>query len=223
MSTRDLGRFQHPRFARMYQRLSAESERRGTAERRDRALAGLRGRVIEIGAGNGMNFAHYPAEVAEVVAVEPEDQLRGLAEQAAKTAPVPVTVVAAHADDLPFEDGVFDAGVVSLVLCSVPDPGRTLAELGRALKPGGELRFFEHVRSANPVIGAFQGLISPVWAAGGGGCHLDRDAAAAIRGAGYEIETIDRFSYRPLKYVPAHAHILGRARKPGRESGADRG
>ena len=219
MSTRDLGRFQHPRFARVYQRLSAESERRGTAERCDRALAGLRGRVIEIGAGNGMNFAHYPKEVAEVVAVEPEDQLRGLAEQAAKTAPVAVTVVAAHADDLPFDDAAFDAGVVSLVLCSVPDPGRTLAELGRVLKPGAELRFFEHVRSANPVIGALQTLITPVWAAGGGGCHLNRDAAAAIRDSGYEIETIDRFSYRPLKYVPAHAHILGRARKPGTNKG----
>ena len=75
----DLAQFQHPRFARMYERISAESERRGTAEYRDRLLAGLTGRVIEVGAGNGMNFSHYPGTVTEVVAVEPDDHLRGLA------------------------------------------------------------------------------------------------------------------------------------------------
>lgn len=96
----DLREFQHPRFARMYERISAESERRGTAGHRDRALAGLAGRVIEIGAGNGMNFAHYPKTVTEVVAIEPERQLRTLAERAAADAPIDVTVAAAHADDL---------------------------------------------------------------------------------------------------------------------------
>jgi len=74
----DLERFAHPRFARMYERISVESEQRGTAGQRDHALARLRGRVIELGAGNGMNFAHYPATVTEVVAIEPEDHLRAL-------------------------------------------------------------------------------------------------------------------------------------------------
>ncbi len=122
----DLSRFQHPRFARMYERISADSERRGTAGYRDRVLAGLSGRVIEVGAGNGMNFAHYPETVSEVVAVEPEDRLRVLAADATLRAPVPVTVVAAHADDLPYPDASFDAGVASLVLCSVADPCRSL-------------------------------------------------------------------------------------------------
>src|SRR5437899_2346561 len=97
----DLSQFQHPRFARMYERISAESERRGTGAQRDRALAGLTGRVIEVGAGNGMNFGHYPAAVAEVVAVEPDDRLRALAERAAAGAGVPVRVVPGHADALP--------------------------------------------------------------------------------------------------------------------------
>jgi ubiquinone/menaquinone biosynthesis C-methylase UbiE len=211
----DLARFQHPRFARMYERISADSERRGTAAYRDRLLTGLAGRVIEVGAGNGMNFAHYPRSVIEVVAVEPEDRLRALAAAAASSAPVPVSVVAGHADDLPYEDASFDAGVASLVLCSVLDPRRSLAELRRVIRPGGELRFFEHVRSARPLIGALQDLVTPVWSRTGGGCHLNRDLAADISAAGFGIERLDRFSYRPLQLIPAHAHILGTARKPG--------
>jgi ubiquinone/menaquinone biosynthesis C-methylase UbiE len=211
----DLSQFQHPRFAQMYERISADSERRGTAGCRDRVLAGLAGRVIEVGAGNGMNFAHYPQAVSEVVAVEPEDQLRALAADAASHAAVSVSVVAGHADDLPYEEASFDAGVASLVLCSVLDPRRSLAELHRVIRPGGELRFFEHVRSARPLIGAFQDLVTPVWSRAAGGCHLNRDLAADISAAGFEVVRLDRFSYRPLRLIPAHAHILGTARRPG--------
>jgi ubiquinone/menaquinone biosynthesis C-methylase UbiE len=210
----DLSAFHHPRFARLYERISAESERRGTAEHRDRALAGLSGRVIEVGAGNGMNFRHYPAAVTEVVAVEPENNLRGLAEHAATKASVPVTVVAGHGDSLPFDGDTFDAAVVSLVLCSVPEPGHFLAEIRRVLKPGGQLRFFEHVRSASAPLGVFEDVITPLWSLIGGGCHLNRDSRAAIEAAGFDIDELDRFAYRPLKFVPAHAHILGRAHKP---------
>lgn len=212
---KDLSAFQHPRFARLYERISAESETRGTAQHRERVLAGLTGRVIEVGAGNGLNFRHYPATVTEVVAVEPEDQLRALANHAARSAPVEVRVVAGHADALPATDCEFDAAVTSLVLCSVPDQRTALAELRRVLKPGGELRFFEHVRSANLLLGVLQDLITPLWAKVGGGCHLNRDTAAALGVAGLDIEQIDRFGYRPLRFVPPHAHILGRARRSG--------
>lgn len=210
----DLSAFQHPRFARMYERISRESERRGTAEHRDRALAGLAGRVIEIGAGNGLNFGHYPDTVTEVLAVEPEDRLRALAEQAAKQAPVPVRVVAGHADALPAKAGTFNAAVASLVLCSVPDVAGALAEIRRVLVPGGELRFFEHVRSVAPLLGLLQDAITPLWSAAAGGCHPNRDTAAAIRAAGFHIEQSDRFCYAPLPFVPKHAHILGRAVTP---------
>jgi ubiquinone/menaquinone biosynthesis C-methylase UbiE len=211
----DLSAFQHPRFARLYERISAEAERRGTAEHRDRTLAGLSGRVIEIGAGNGMNFRYYPDAVTEVVAVEPENSLRALAESAAAIAPVEVTVVAGHGDALPFDDASFDAAVVSLVLCSVPKPDHFLAEVRRVLIPGGQLRFFEHVRSSRRLLGAFQDMITPLWSAIGGGCHLNRDSRTAIEAAGFEIDEVDRFAYRPLKFIPPQAHILGRGHKPG--------
>jgi ubiquinone/menaquinone biosynthesis C-methylase UbiE len=208
----DLSQFQHPRFARMYERISAESERRGTAELRDRVLAGLIGRVIEVGAGNGMNFAHYPNTVTEVVAVEPDNHLRGLAEEAAARAAASVHVVAGHATALPADDASFDAAITSLVLCSFPDVPAALTEIRRVLKPGGELRFFEHVRSANPLFGLLEDAITPLWLRVGGGCHPNRDITAAIRAAGFDIGELDRFSYAPLRFYPSHAHILGRAR-----------
>lgn len=211
----DLSAFQHPRFARMYERISAESDQRGTAEHRKRALVGLSGRVVEIGAGNGKNFVHYPATVTEVLAVEPDDILRERAEQAADAAAVPVRVVAGHAGALPTEDSSVDAAVASLVLCSVPDVPAALAEIRRVLRPTGELRFFEHVRSGNPVFGLLEDAITPVWSRAGGGCHLNRDITAAIRAAGFQVDQLDRIVYAPLRFFPRHAHVLGRATPAG--------
>ena len=137
----------HPLFARLFDRMAAKTEEQGAAEHRERLLAGLGGRVIEVGAGNGLNFSHYPGTVAEVVAVEPEDYLRAKAERVAEDAPVAIRVVDGLADDLPAEDASFDAAVASLVLCSVPDQAAALAELRRVLRPGAELRFYELVLS----------------------------------------------------------------------------
>lgn len=109
----------HPICARLYARQSQQADRAGLAARGAQLLAGLTGRVLEIGAGNGLNFAHYPPTVSEVVAVEPEPRLRELALSAARDAPVAVGVVEALAEELPFEDASFDAAVASLVLCSV--------------------------------------------------------------------------------------------------------
>jgi ubiquinone/menaquinone biosynthesis C-methylase UbiE len=210
----NLERFQHPRFARMYERISAEAERRGSAGHRDRMLAGLSGRVVEVGAGNGLNFAHYPATVTEVVAVEPDDRLRGLAERAAADAAAPVRVVPGHADELPAEDDSFDAAVASLVLCSVPEPADALAEIGRVLKPGGELRFYEHVRSSTAVRGKLEDLVTPLWRRAAGGCHPNRRTAEAIAAAGFQMQQLDRFPFRAVWFIPSADHIIGSARNP---------
>ena len=127
----------HPLFARFYARLSVSAEPK-IGPLRDELLAGLSGRVIEIGAGNGLNFARYPGTVSEVVAIEPEHALRRLALEAALRAEVPVDVVPGAAEALPVKSEAFDAAVVSLVLCSVRDVRRSLSEVRRVLRPGGE-------------------------------------------------------------------------------------
>lgn len=207
----DLDGFQHPRFAKAYERISVQSDRRGGAEHRARLLAGIAGRVVEVGAGNGRNFAHYPPEVTEVVAVEPEERLRALGAKAAEGAEVPITLVAGHADALPVEDGSCDVVVASLVLCSVPEPARALAEMRRVLRPDGELRVYEHVRSTGRVRGTFEDLITPLWSRAGGGCHPNRKTAEAVAAAGFEVDDLERFSFRPLPWAPSSAHILGSA------------
>jgi ubiquinone/menaquinone biosynthesis C-methylase UbiE len=134
-------------------------EREGGADYRDRLLAGLTGRVIEVGAGNGLNFAHYPPEVTGVLAVEPEPYLREAALRSAEAAAVQIDVVDGIADELPAGDGSFDAAVASLVLCSVPDQRAALREIHRVLGPDGQLRFFEHVRAGTRGLQRVQRLV----------------------------------------------------------------
>ncbi|HEY6758801.1 MAG TPA: class I SAM-dependent methyltransferase [Baekduia sp.] len=204
----------HPRFARCYLRLAGTAERRGAAEHRRRLLAGLTGTVLELGAGQGLNFAHYPHGVAEVVAIEPEPTLRAAAEAAAHRAPVPVRVLAGVADDLPAGDDTARAVVASLVLCSVPDQARALDEIRRVLRPDGELRFYEHViAQSQPTRMILQGLDkSRLWPTLAGGCHPARDTVAAIERAGFTIDSIERFGFAPSRIQPPIPHVLGVAR-----------
>ncbi|MGH9030496.1 MAG: class I SAM-dependent methyltransferase [Acidimicrobiia bacterium] len=204
----------HPVFARIYARLGKAAEAKGAAEHRVECLAGLTGRVIEVGAGNGLNFRHYPTSVTEVVAVEPEPYLRDRAAEAGKSAPVAVTVVDGTADQLPASDSSFDAGVASLVLCSVADQASALGELRRVIRPGGELRFYEHVVSERPRLARVQrALDRTIWPIVGGGCHASRDTLAAITAAGFEIDQCRSFEFRPAPAIPTAPHVLGVARR----------
>lgn len=208
-----------PMFARVYQWLSPIMEDRGGAEHRDDLLAGTSGRVIEIGAGNGMNFAHYPVSVDEVVAIEPERRLRAAAERAARQAPVPIEVRDGLAGRLPVEDEGFDVAVVSLVLCSVPDQPAALSEAWRVLRPGGRLRFYEHVRSRHPRLARIQRAADVLWPLFAGGCHTSRDTTSAIASAGFDIQRVERFRFPETRvFVPSSPHVLGDAIKPAHGS-----
>jgi ubiquinone/menaquinone biosynthesis C-methylase UbiE len=211
--SRDRDTVHHPIFARFYERFVAAREGDEIRSRRERLLAELSGRVLEIGAGTGVSFPLYPTTVSEVVALEPEEHLRRRADEAARFAPVPVTVVDGLAQRIPAADASFDATVASLVLCSVPDQSEALVELRRVLRPGGELRFFEHVVSHRPLAAAIQrGLEATVWPRLAGGCHPARDTGAAIERAGFRIVWCERLGPAPKQ--PPVPFILGRAVHP---------
>ena len=152
----------HPLFARLCLLISRH-EPADIRHHRDELLAGLSGRVIEIGAGTGSNFAHYPPTVEEVVAVEPEPYLRDRARAAAAHADVRISVLDGVADNLPADDCSFDVAVACLVLCTVPDQAPALAELRRVLRPDGELRFYEHVLSERPAIARSQRAVDLIF------------------------------------------------------------
>jgi ubiquinone/menaquinone biosynthesis C-methylase UbiE len=183
----------------------------GLAGHRRRVLDGLTGTVIEIGAGNGLNFAYYPAGVTSVLAVEPDPYLREIAAQQARQARPPVEVRDGVAERLPAADAAFDAAVVTLVLCSVADQQAVLAELHRVVRPGGQLRFLEHVEAGTPGLRRVQHLLdATIWPALLGGCHTGRDTAAAIASAGFTIERLDEFRFPPSRWsTPATPHVSG--------------
>lgn len=201
----------HPVFARFYTRFSGFMERE-VGRYREQLLSDLAGRVLEVGAGNGMNFPHYGAAVEEVVALEPEPYLRAQAARAAQGVETKVTIVEGTADSLPFEQSSFDAVVFCLVLCSVDDPAVAIDEAKRVLKPGGTLRFFEHVQSSRPGKARFQGVLdrSGIWPTIAGGCHCCRDTAGEIRSGGFEVTEMRDMPIGP-EWGHTSPHILGRA------------
>lgn len=206
----------HPVFARTFPVMSRALEAGGIAKRRRDLLAGLAGEVIEIGAGTGANFRYYPATVTRVLAVEPEPRLRALAATAAAAVAVPVEVTGGTADALPAADASYDAAVVSLVLCTVPDQDAALAEISRVLRPGGVLCFLEHVRADSAGLVRMQRVLeATVWPRLFGGCHLSRDTAAAIERAGFTITRLEKFLF-PAVPTAASFHIAGHATAPER-------
>jgi ubiquinone/menaquinone biosynthesis C-methylase UbiE len=150
-----------------------------------------------------------------VLGVEPEPYLREAARRSAEAAAVPIEVVDGIADELPADDGTFDAAVASLVLCSVPDQRAALREIRRVLRSCGELRFFEHVRADTRGLYRVQRLVdASIWPLLFGGCHTGRDTGAAIEAAGFRLERLDRFRFPDTgPPMPTSPHVLGVAVK----------
>lgn len=199
------------RFARYLERRERSRPDQVHRELRRKLLASLRGVVVEVGAGDGRSFEHYPPGVEWVLAVEPDATARSAAEERARTAAVPIEVVDGVAEALPAADGSFDAGVMMGVLCSVPDPPAALAELRRVLVPRGELRFWEHVRSPNAAFRLVQRSVDAFfWTKALGGCRTTRDTEAAIRAAGFRVESLERgFHSSSVLTITSAPYVLG--------------
>ncbi|MFP5071545.1 class I SAM-dependent methyltransferase [Pseudonocardia nantongensis] len=185
----------HRLFAALYDRLSAPVERAVLGPRRAELVGPLTGTVLDVGAGTGANLPHFRA-AERVVATEPDPAMRRRLTERVRAAAVPVAVGDAGAERLPHPDGAFDAVVFTLVLCTVGDPARALAEAYRVLRPGGRLVALEHVRGSGRHA-RLQRRLDPLWTRMMAGCHLDRDTGAAIRAAGFRIEHEERFTVEP--------------------------
>lgn len=167
-------------FAALYNRVLDGTERDGLGEMRGELLAGASGRTIEIGAGTGVNLEHYPDTVSELALVEPGPHMaKQLREKLAESGRA-ATIATAGAEELPFAADSFDTAVSTLVLCTVPDPEASLAELARVLKPGGRLLFIEHVRSEDPGRARWQDRLERPWRFVADGCHCNRDTLSTI-------------------------------------------
>jgi ubiquinone/menaquinone biosynthesis C-methylase UbiE len=182
----------HRFFAALYDRMLAGTEKAGLSEMRDALLAEASGRTLELGAGTGLNLGHYTAAVTELVVTEPDPFMaQRLRDRLAADPPAPgsVEVVEAPAESVPFADDSFDTAVGTLVLCSVDDPAAAAREIARVLKPEGRFLYLEHVRDPNEGgLARWQDRLERPWGWVGAGCHPNRDTAATLAAAGFNVE-----------------------------------
>lgn len=201
---------------RVFPRLLAWATREYDDERRD-LVGRARGRVLEIGIGDGASLPWYGKEVTEVVGIEPSPALveraRARIEASDDAIRAPVTLVPGSAEDLDFPDGSFDTVVTFLVMCSVPDPGRVAGELFRVLRPGGRLVVFEHVRARTRGLRVAQKLLNPLWRVVACGCNLDRATSRVLAGAGFRLDDVEEY-VQPSAMRLTSPKLAGLAAKP---------
>ena len=197
-------------FSALYDPLLWVGERAGMARRREDLLAHAEGRVLELGAGTGLNLPHYPDGLAELTLTEPAEPMIAKLERRARRSANDCRVVAAGAEELPFEENSFDTVVSTLVLCTVDDPRAVIAEIDRVLRPGGELLFLEHVRSDSKRLARWQDRLHRPWHAFAAGCHANRATVDLLRDSPLKVEAVnhDRWSWMPAL---VHPLAIGRA------------
>ncbi len=197
----------HRFFANYYERTSRSGGEERFMKPLRKEVAGLaRGRVLEIGAGNGLNFAFYLPDMADrVEATEPDSAMLEYARERAKVAPVPINLVQAAVENLPFADESFDSIVATLVFCSVSDPVRGLSEVRRVLKPGGMLLMIEHVRAQGIVGATLQDIVTPLTRLVVGNCHWNRNTEKRVIEAGFKIEQRRDLTWSMLPFVVLRA------------------
>jgi ubiquinone/menaquinone biosynthesis C-methylase UbiE len=174
----------------MYERINAKAESAGLSDERRRLLSRARGATVEIGAGTGLNVAHYPAGLERLVFVEPDAHMAARLERRVREQRADAEIVSASAEALPFADDTFDTAVVTFVLCTVRDPKQALSEIRRVLRPGGQLLFLEHVRSTDDHLARRQDRIRPLYRALID-CEPNRATLATIASSGFAIESVD--------------------------------
>ena len=205
-STRE-GHTSHRFFARYYERTSRSADEEAFMNPLRKEVTSLaRGRVLEVGAGNGLNFAFYDPNISERVdAIEPDSAMLEYARERAAAARVPINLVQTPVERLPFADETFESAVVTLVFCSVNDPLRGLSEIRRVLKPGGMLLMVEHVRARGIVASTIQTLATPVTRLLLGNCHWNRDTGKTVVEAGFQIEQKRDFTWSMMPFMVLHA------------------
>jgi len=184
-------------------------EMAGMRRRRSTLLSGARGRVVEIGAGTGLNIAHYPDGIDELVLMEPEPAMRRRLARRLQRHARAARIIEAPAEHLPLTDESVDTVVSTLVLCTVDDPERALREIARVLRPGGQLLFVEHVRASSRFLVAWQDYLFQPWRSFAGGCHCNRPTVELMRACGFAVAADDGV-WRGMPAI-VHPLIVGRA------------
>jgi len=195
----------HPIFAALYDVIQRPAEKKFLSPHRAYLAGNAAGRVLDVGVGTGINFGYYPPE-AEVVGIEPDPHMLRRAQARADCLGRHVKLLGDGAEQLPFPEASFDIAVATLVFCTIPDADWALGELRRVLRPGGQLRFLEHVRAKTPGWQRFQDFMTPVWRRIGAGCHPNRETVGAIERAGFRIEELQHYAFGPY---PARPFVRG--------------
>jgi ubiquinone/menaquinone biosynthesis C-methylase UbiE len=196
-------------FAAGYDRVMAAPEKAVLRGHRRALLDRASGSVLEVGGGTGANLPFYGAGVEELVITEPEEPMARRLESKLSGHSLPARVVRAPAEELPFAEESFDFVISTLVLCTVDDPARALAEIHRVLRPDGRLIFLEHVRSDEPGLALWQDRLHGSWVRVGHGCHCNRPTLENIERAGFSIAELqhDRLRRAPPIVRPLIAGV----------------